>query len=240
MVIADNLMELGPFAVAQEGLEVSDDVVYHADVLSSGRIHLERVHEQDSIPGCQLGRSIALRVGDQAPKLLVMRPAVREEEQLVDGVEVDDRATGHPAAHQILPAVIAEHAFDEILTQDGVCQSSFLFDRNERKVLCEGSCEKTDPVSTGSAMRVVETHSLHANSRRASIAVNATSFRPALVSSPITSSTLSSRARILVASARRPLTRTTARPAQRSSQTARPSWALKRLNSTAWPATCPM
>ena len=109
----------------------------------------QRLHEQALVPLAELVEGQLGPMGDQGPHLLVVRRAVRVDQELVARVEVDHASHGRTLGHRRPPAPQREHALDEVLAQHRVVQPSLLLHRQQREAAHEQAGEDPTPRRTG-------------------------------------------------------------------------------------------
>ena len=119
---------------------------------------------------------VLLRRGDQSPELGVARAAVRQQQELVVGVELDQPAALLASLHEVEPATAAEDALDERLAQPGIVESAFFLDGHERKARHEGCSEETRANPLGLPALVVDFDPCHARAGRVLLARVAAQF----------------------------------------------------------------
>lgn len=166
MIVVEHAQQLGLFMSGQSILEVAQNVLQYIDMFPDRRLYGQRFHEELSVLHGQFPRSVPLRLTDQPPQLLVMRPAVREKQILMDGVKPYDSLSRDAVPHKILEASVTEYPFDEVLSEPGIAEPSFLLDGNQRKLFDKGLREQADAIPAGHPMLIVDADSLDAAARR--------------------------------------------------------------------------
>src|SRR5690349_1755235 len=91
---------------------------------------------------------------NEAAELLIQLPAVCEQEILVDGMESDDIIPRNGTLLKLLPALVAEHSFNEIIPEHGIAKASLLFNRHHGKPLHEGTCKQASAFAVRHPMPV--------------------------------------------------------------------------------------
>src|SRR4029078_1344404 len=111
-------------------------------------------HEEFAIVFDQVFGLIAVGLRDQPAQLLIELSTVREQERLVDGMEFDDVPPRDGTSFELLPAVIAEDSFNEIVAEHWIAKASFLFDRHHGKPLHEGTRKEANAVAVRHPMPI--------------------------------------------------------------------------------------
>jgi hypothetical protein len=94
---------------------------------------------------------------------------VGHEQELVHGVELHEPPAAAVAARKRAPPAASEHPLDEVLADTRVVQSPLVLYGQEGEALDEGAGEDADPAARGTALLIVDPHTVQARARRAAL-----------------------------------------------------------------------
>ncbi len=105
-------------------------------------------------------RSVLLRLANQPSEHLILLRVMGQQYVFVDRVESYQGLSRDSFLNEILPAVVTEDPFDEVLSERRITEASFFLDRSQRKLLLKSSRKQSDPVPTVPPLFIVDPNPL--------------------------------------------------------------------------------
>ena len=112
-------------------------------MLARGSRDGERLHEARLVPGEPLRAGQALEIAEEPSQLRVVDRTVREEEELVRGVEGHDVPWSSAVLHERAQPPVGEDPRDEVVAKPGIGQAPLFLHGQERILLHEAPREET-------------------------------------------------------------------------------------------------
>ena len=161
-VFLDDLGERAPIAGVDGVLEESAEMLQDVGVTPARRLTAHALHEGREVLVRKPVPVVPARARDETAGGPVVNLAVRQEQELVPGVERDQLSRCAPVRHRADPSVVREDALDEALAQRCIVQPALLLAREQGMRLHDRACEHS-PAHAGRFPR----HAVHLDPRHA-------------------------------------------------------------------------
>jgi len=134
-VAIDQRQQLALVAGVEVVLEEAEQVLQHVAMAGAGRRLPQRLHQQRDVVLADRGDPAAIGRGHQPAEFAVTLLVVCQHDELVARVELDQSPRREPLAGELLPAMVDEHALDEIFAQHRVHEPTLFLERQLRQQL---------------------------------------------------------------------------------------------------------